>query len=339
MIYGHMYFEQVGEIVDGRWRLRKLAVRVPQSISDIKVASDGGLVSIQQNVHVPQSTSFAPWGQPEIPVDRLTGFIFEQEGANWVGRSILRDCYRNWLVKDRLVRVDAINHEKAGGIPIGTAAPESTPGEIASLSQMMQAMRVGETSGGATPAGTEVTVMRATGASHVSDSIRMHDEAMARRFLLMLANLAQGGQHVGSYALGAVFQDFFILGQKAICDWYIDVMNEHVIEDWIDWNFANEDLVPILAYEGDDEVLGIDQLATLVKNNIVIVDEEVEDSIRYKYHLPKRTAPRPEPQLAIAAPDGGDADGGAGAPSPSPSAQSQNGTANNNDAVQSGGGD
>jgi hypothetical protein len=136
-----------------------------------------------------------------------------------------------------------------------------------------------------------------------------------------------------------VFQDFFILGQKAICDWYIDVMNEHVIEDWIDWNFANEDLVPILAYEGDDEVLGIDQLATLVKNNIVIVDEEVEDSIRYKYHLPKRTAPRPEPQLAIAAPDGGDADGGAGAPSPSPSAQSQNGTANNNDAVQSGGGD
>jgi len=33
VVYGHMYFEQVGDIVDGKWRLRKLAPRMPQTIS------------------------------------------------------------------------------------------------------------------------------------------------------------------------------------------------------------------------------------------------------------------------------------------------------------------
>lgn len=322
MIYGHMYFEQSGEIVDGLWRLRKLAVRIPQSLSSIKVAQDGGLVSITQNIQKsgPQQTP-AYWGGPEIPVDRLVAYIFDQEGANWVGRSIMRDTYKNWLIKDRLLRVDAINHEKAGGIPIGTAGPEATPGEIGALSEMMQEMRVGETAGGALPPGAGVTVLKTAG-SDVQGSIRMHDEAMARRFLLMLANLAQGGQHVGSYALAEQFNDMFILGQKAICDWYVDVTNEHVIEDWVDWNYADEDIVPVLSYEGEDDVLGIDQLATLVEKEIVIVDEELEDQIRHKYKLPKRTVPRPP---AVTAPDGGLADGdGEGAPSqPDPSATPQ----------------
>jgi len=328
MMYGHMYFEQVGEIVDGLWRLRKLAPRMPETIAKITVAEDGGLVSITQNVGMNNLRGMTPFGLPEIPVDRLSAFIFQQEGASWVGRSMFRDCYKNWLIKDRLLRVDAINHERAGGVPIGVGAVGMTPSEVEELNQMMQGFRVGEHSGGAVPAGADVKVIKGggSGAGTVVESIRMHDEAMARRFLLMVTSLAQGGTSIGSYALGQVFADFFSIGQKAIIKWYCDVMNEHVIEDWVDWNYGEqEELAPVLTWEGEDEVLGIDALATLVDSQVVVVDEEIEDAIRYKYNLPKRTAPRPAPVAANpmqdpAAQDGGDAGGATtGAPSRSAS--------------------
>jgi hypothetical protein len=82
MIYGHMFFEQVGDIGDdGKWHLRKLAERMPNTIQTINVASDGGLISIVQNI-VGGNT---PFGQlPEIPVDRLVGYVWELEGGQLV---------------------------------------------------------------------------------------------------------------------------------------------------------------------------------------------------------------------------------------------------------------
>ena len=307
LLYGHMYFEQVGEIRDGLWRLRKLAARMPQTISRITVADDGGLVAIHQG------NTGALMSNPGIPVDRLVGFIFAQEGYSWIGRSMLRDIYREWLIKDRLMRVDAINHERAGGVPFGVGSPEMTPSELDAFHEQMQLFKIGDTSGGAVPYGADIKIAKGTG-SDVMGSIQAHNEAMARRFLLMVASLAQGSSHVGSYALGEVFQDFFVLGQKAICQWYCDVMNEHVIEDWVDWNYGEEEeLAPVLRWEGEDDVLGIEQLGVLVDKNIVTVDAELEDWIRYRKRLPKKTEPRPSP-AELSAP--------AGVPGKAPSSQS-----------------
>jgi hypothetical protein len=292
LMYGHMYFEQLGTIQDGVWRLRKLAPRMPHSIENINVAPDGGLVSIQQYRTAASDFNKPP---PEVPVDRLAAFIFQQEGPNWVGRSMFRDCYKDWLIKDRLVRVDAINHERAGGVPYIEGPPGATQGEIEELDQMARKFRIGESAGGAVPFGAKLNIARGTG-SDVDKSIHSRDEAMARRFLLQLMNLAQSGQHVGSYALGETFEDFFIVGQRAIVQWYCDIMTEHVIEDWVDWNYADEDLVPQITWERTSEdALGVEQLSELVDKGVIMVDEELENAIRYKYRLPKRTTPRPEP--------------------------------------------
>ena len=49
IVYGHMFFEQVYRIGDdGRAHLRKLAPRMPATLSAIHVAADGGLTSIEQ---------------------------------------------------------------------------------------------------------------------------------------------------------------------------------------------------------------------------------------------------------------------------------------------------
>ena len=297
VIYGHMYFEQLGEIVDEKWRLRKLAPRMPQTIQQINVSNDGSLVSLRQwQGNTALSSNFQQGGiyAPEIPVDRLTGFIFQQEGYSWVGRSMMRDCYKDWLIKDRLLRVEAINHERAGGVPYANAPQGATPAEIEDLDQMMRQFRIGESAGGALPFGADLKIARGSG-SDIDKSIHRYNEAMARRFMMMVANLAQGGQHVGSYGMADAFNDLWHISQRAIAQWYCDTVNEHIIEDIVDWNYGeDEEFVPKLTWERTSEdSLGTDQLALLVQRGVIIVDEEVENAIRYKYQLPKRTAPRP----------------------------------------------
>lgn len=298
-IYGHTYFNIAGEIVDGKWRLRKLAPRMPHTIRQINVAEDGGLVSVVQwapigwNFQQQAPSAFALG--PEIPVDNLIAFIFQQEGMSWVGRSMLRDVYKDWLIKDRLLRIEAINHERAGGVPYATGAQGMTIDEISDLDQMMRAFRIGENSGGALPYGAELHIAKGTG-SDVDKTIKRIDESMARRFLLQLVNLAQGSSHVGSYALSETFEDFFLVGQRHIADWYCETMTEHLIEDAIDWNYGEDtELTPRLTWErSSEDSLGTEQLALLVQRGIIIVDEELENWVRYRNLMPKRKGPRPE---------------------------------------------
>lgn len=291
VLYGHMYFEQNGEIVDGKWRLRKLAARMPRTIQRINVADDGGLVSIVQwfGTNTP-----IPGIAPEIPVDNLCAFIFQQEGYNWVGRSMMRDCYKDWLLKDQLIRIEAVNHERAGGVPWATAPLGASLDEISDLDTMMRQFRIGDNAGGALPFGSKLEIAKGTG-SDIDKTIQRYDESMARRFMLMLANLAQGGDHVGSYALADTFEDFFLVGQRQIAQWYCDTVNKHVIEDIVDWNYGlSADIqVPKLTWERTSEdSLGVEQLGLLVQRGIIIVDDEIENAVRYKYQFPKRTGPR-----------------------------------------------
>lgn len=308
-IYGHYFFEQVGYIGqpsnlpdDGLWHLRKLAERPPRTIQDIRVASDGGLVSIVQNTQ--KNSGPMMWGQlPEIPVDNLVAYVWDQEGANWAGRSWFRECYKNWVIKDRLMRIDAINHERAGGVPYIEAHPGATYDEIKQLNQMAQGFRIGDTAGGAVPAGAKFNIARGTNSS-VVDSIRYHDEAMARRFMLMVMQLGQ--TTTGSRALGSTFIDFWGSGLAAIADWICDTFNEHVIEDDIDWNWGEDvEQVPILSYEYDPMFV-VQDLAVAVEKGIIVMDEELEHYARKEMGLPEIAGPprlTPAEQMAQDAAD------------------------------------
>jgi hypothetical protein len=302
LIYGHMYFEQVGYIgdsmnlpSDGQWHLRKLAERLPSTLQQINVAADGGLVSIKQVGAGSQA--------PEIPVDHLVGYVWDGEGGNWAGRSLFRDVYKNWLIKDRLLRVDAWLHERAGGIPIPIAPDDADAGEMEALAEFAAALRVGEESGGSLPPGTKWTMAKGS-QSGVIESIRYHDESMARRFLMMIAMLAQGGTTLGSYSLGEVFSDFFSLGQEAIANWYMHTTNEHVIEDYVDWNWGPEvEQVPLIMYDSEyDTNLPTKDLVDLINSKALLVDDELEDWLRDRKHLPKRGTPR-EPAVPAADPN------------------------------------
>jgi len=287
-IYGHYYFEQVGFIGDGLqgrpndglWHLRKLAERPPSTIQDFRVADDGGLISIIQNI-----ARGGSWNSPvpEIPVDVLVGYVWDQEGANWAGKSWFRECYKNYVIKDRLLRIDAVNHERAGGVPYIEAHPGATEAEITALNRMAQQFRVGDTAGGAVPSGAKFNIARGLQSS-VIDSVIYHDEAMARKFMLMVMQLGQ--TRTGSRALGTTFVDFWSAGMEAIAWWFADTFNEHVIEDDVDWNFGEDvEQVPLLVFNFDPELV-TDQIIRLIQVGAIVVDNDLQAAIRHEMRLP-----------------------------------------------------
>jgi hypothetical protein len=143
LTYGSMFFETVYRFDEtaSRFRLRKLAPRMPGSISEIQVARDGGLEYIRQypsgQSGFSAKTSLIAFQSPKIPVDRLVAYVNDQEASNWYGISYLRSLFKHWVRKDWLLRVDAINAERNGaGVPLAYAPPNATKDQITALSNL-----------------------------------------------------------------------------------------------------------------------------------------------------------------------------------------------------------
>lgn len=291
LAYGCMFFNQVGDVMPDdngvlRWRLRKLAPRMPQSIAQIRVAPDGGLLGINQygGVATPTGTrsgisyigsSFT--GTP-IDVSELVAYVWDREGANWSGRSMLRPLYRHWLIKDRLIRVDAMKNERFGmGIPFGKAPKGSNRETVAAYGALATQARADAAAGVGLPDGAQVGVAGVSGSlPDIIASLRYHDEAMARSFLAMFLQLGQ--THSGARALGEEFIDFFQLAVDAVATWYAQITNEHVIEDWVDWNYGVDEAAPVIGWLDDSEEhvpLAAADLVSLIDSGVLVVDDEL----------------------------------------------------------------
>jgi hypothetical protein len=69
---------------------------------------------------------------------------------------------------------------------------------------------------------------------------------MARAWLLMVIQL--GSTQTGARAVGDVQQELWQFSQEAIAIWFRDVFNEHVLEDWVDWNYGDVEFAPRLVF-------------------------------------------------------------------------------------------
>jgi hypothetical protein len=309
LIYGFIYFEQVGAFLPGpngklQWQLQKLAPRMPQSIFKIDVDNQGGLQSITQ---YPQP------GQPStgvaIPVNRLAPYVWNKEGANWTGRSMLRACYKHWLLKDRLIRVDAMKNERFGmGIPVANAPLGATRETVLQYAAMARAARGDPQAGVGLPAGGNFKIEGVSGTlPDILASIEYHDEQMARNFLAMFLSLGQ--TKTGSRNLGESFVDFFKMGVDATANWYAQNTNKYVIEDMIDWNFGIDANAPLITYDEDPESrMDATDLVKLIEGGAIVVDNELRTWISDRWGVSDPgpgtpTPPGPSPTVtAVPAP-------------------------------------
>jgi hypothetical protein len=302
-LYGLMPCEQVGradETTNWLWRLRKLAPRMPQTLQEIKVAKDGGLVSIKQGL----GRDSKP-----IPVNRLVYYCWDREGGNWYGRSAFRPLYGAWRAKRDLIGIDVTKHRRNGmGVPHAEAtSPDVTQAQLDAAVKVGAAWRTGEHGAAGSPYGIRMRLLGVEGTlPDTLASIRYHDQQMARAWGQMFAEL--GSTEHGSRALGAELGDFFSLAQEAIADWFCGVFNAHVIEDWVDWNYGEDEPAPQLVYERDESPeLAIADLGLMVERGLIVVDDELRTYLRERYDLPDASElppivePDPEPRSPVAA--------------------------------------
>lgn len=245
--FGHSYFEQVyyPPDGDGLYRLRKLGPRLAQTISQVNVARDGGLVSIEQYGFINSNRSSVT-----LPVNRLVAYVLEREGGNWLGISILRSAYKNWLLKDRALRTWSLSVDRNGvGVPIYEAAEGET--SLDAGLALATAVRSGDNAGGAMPNGADLTLKGVDGTlPDIDEYVRYQDEQIARSALGHVLNLgSQGGGQVGSYNLGSVLKDAFHLGLDSIAGLVANTASAHVVEDLVDLNFGPTEPAPQIVYD------------------------------------------------------------------------------------------
>lgn len=316
LVYGHSFFEQVYRMdeASGLYRLRKLAWRPPRSIAAVKVARDGGLVGITQH-GVSQV----------IGVDRLVAYVSDREGGNWIGRSLLRNAYKNWLLKDRMLRAQALTVERNGlGVPVYTGAPlpegktrltstqidEWRESEKESGLTLARGFRAGETAGASIPNGAKLELIGVTGKLPDTDQpIRYHDEQIARAVLAHFLNL---GTETGSWALGSTFADFFTGSLNAVAGSLQSVAQQHVVEDLVDLNFGSDAVAPRLVCEpiGAEMPVTAEAIRALVESGAIRADDELESWLRDRWGMPAADAGSVRERVPAGAPE---SEGGANA--------------------------
>jgi len=295
LVYGHMYFEQVYRVDDDgrRARLRKLAPRMPKTIEKIDVAEDGGLVSVSQ-----WGTMAGPRARP-MPVNRLVGYVHEREAGNWVGRSLLRAGYKNWLIKDRLLRVQAQTIERNGmGIPVYEAAEKEK--SLDKGQEIATSWRSGEAAGAAIPNGAKIRLVGVEGdLPDANPAIRYHDEQIAKG---VLAHFLTLGTQTGSWALGATFADFFTLSLQALAQAVADTASQHIVEDLVDVNFGVDEPAPKIVFDeiGSRQTATAAALKMLVDAGILRPDPVLEQAARQQHGLPPNPDPTPDYEPAPA---------------------------------------
>lgn len=254
--YGHYPFEQVGAIeADNKWHLKKLAPRPPRTITEINLdPKDGSLVDIVQGYNAPHPL--------RIPIGNMVWYAWDREGANWVGKSMLRPIYRNHIIKDRVLRVGAINIERAGGVPYVEAPDGASGDQIRELDRLARNFRVGEAAGAALPHGAQLKFASAASGDGAVAYIKQQNEEMSRAFFQMVIMLGQTNS--GSRALGDTFHEILKVAQFTIAKWFCDIFNEYVVEDDIEWNEGpDQEFAPLLKFDAgaQDPMMGIQQAA------------------------------------------------------------------------------
>lgn len=282
---GHMAFEQVAPFDEdlGRHRLKKLAPRWPRTITRWNVASDGGLISIEQP---PKPGDRDP---VELKIERLVVYSWERRGGTWTGRSLLRSCYKNWLLKDQVLRTWAQGIDRNSmGVPVVTAGEGVT--DLSKHEAIARGVRAGATSGAALGYGETLNLVGVDGELIDPEKfVRYQDEQIAKSVLAHFLNLGQAAG-TGSWALGGIQAEFFTGSLNKVAKHVRNVFQQHVIEDFVDWNWGPTEAAPKLEFTpiGKDDMAVIQAIKTLLDSGAIFADPKLDSFVRDIAGLPPR---------------------------------------------------
>lgn len=298
LIYGFAVFEQTYEVdTTGDVpvvHLKKLAPRLASTVLRILVDSDGSLAAVVQKPplwawNITGNTAEAKWWGIVLPVANIVMYSHEREGADWYGRSILREAYKDFLLKDQFVRLNAQGIERNSmGVPVYHLADESRRSQA---EQIVQDFRAGATAGLVIPAGDSIELLGVTGSVRDAlPSIQYHDQAISKASLAMFLDL---GHDRGAQNLGSTFISTFIKSLQSLADWIASTATEYIIRDLVVNAYGPDEAYPRLM-SGDlaeQQVLAPADIALLVTAGAITKDASLDEWLRKSGGLPAPTEP------------------------------------------------
>jgi len=283
--YGFSVFEKLyrRSADDGKIRLHKLDPRLPPSITGWTYKGDT-LDYIEQ---------MGADGQTyKLPIKRCVVFTQNREGDNWEGISSYRSCYGSWLIKNELIKIEAIKQERYGvGLPVATA-PEGVYADSDAWTEMetlLQDLHSNEVGYLIKPMGWELEILTPkTGTGGGTDAKKFIKDLNEQISVAFLAQFLQlGTTETGSRALGSSFVDFFLMALQHTADYIVEVLNRFVVRELVDYNWSDVTDYPTLRAAKVKE-LDYQTLAALQTAGVITADGEVEDAVRVGLGLPER---------------------------------------------------
>jgi hypothetical protein len=288
LTFGAAAHEEIYAVDGNRVRLARLAPRLPITFYRWITDADGETL-LALNQYGYRNANFE---SVEIPTDRLAVFTFNQEGANFFGRSMLRPAYMHWYIKHQLYRIDAIAGERNGlGVPTIEQGPDGSQEDREAAAMWVTQLAAHEKTGVSLPHGWKFSLKGVEGnVRDLYNSIQHHNIEISRTALAFFMNLGLGARAGGNRALGESQTDFFFLAVQATADHMARTLNATTIKRLIDFNWEGVRRYPTLAVSNlrarsFDQVL--DTLARLAQTGVMTPYPELAQYITRELGLPQ----------------------------------------------------
>jgi hypothetical protein len=272
--------------------LRKLSVRPNSTLGAWTYDDNGGPVSVQHTaVDANNQTK-----QVDIPIEKMVVFVFDQEGGDLRGNSILRSAYRNWYYKDHLYKIDAIQKERHGiGIPDIELQPGYSKADKEAAHELGANLRTNEKAYIVRTPNLKIEFAKIQG--QLVEPLRSaehHDTMIMKNILVQFLNLGTGVESSGGgRATGATAMDMFLKSMRFVAQGLVcDPINLYLIPNLVAYNFPTDNF-PKLKARGVGEVKDLQMwtaaIRNLLANDAITIDEATEQWIRQQMDMPKLT--------------------------------------------------
>lgn len=272
----------------------RIGMRLPRTIYRWLLDENHELEAIEQ---------FLPLrGYVTIPREDLLYYRVDAEGDNYEGVSMLRPCYKPWLFKDKIERLDVIAQEReAIGLPVvfPPRAGVTSPAVLADLETKLQNLRAGELAYLIMP-GPEASTVKdqggwtfkieglagSKGGRDPHPSLEHYRDSIAAAFIEEFIRLGQSG--VGARATADVQEGPFNMACESLGAIPESECNEVLIPRWVALNYGADTPLPTLSMSMAEEPLEDlrEYVASLVEKEVIHPDGELEDFLRDRADLP-----------------------------------------------------
>ncbi len=189
-----------------------------------------------------------------IPAKYILLFVNEKEG-DFYGTSVFRNAFGNYKMKDTLIKIDAIRHDRYGvGVPWMRLRRNYKQDDLDVATNVLQNMRSHEYSYMIIPPGIDggldegFGILNAEGTgTDIIKSVNYHDEAMSKSVLAQFIDL--GTSQSGNRALGESFIDLYVASLNGYVEMVQEVFNLAAIKQLVDFNWGVQEEYPKLQFE------------------------------------------------------------------------------------------